>query len=68
MGRDPVAAAVCHRVPVLLLLHPADALQDAAGHLADAGEGRPGWGTNTSSGALEAELPWEQHVDVAQQG
>lgn len=40
VGRDPVAAAVRHRLPVVLLLHPADALQDAAGHLADAGEGR----------------------------
>lgn len=42
VGRDPVAAAVCHRVPVLLLLHPADSLQDAAGHLTDAGEDQPG--------------------------
>lgn len=64
VGRDPVAAAVCHCLPVLLLLHPADTLQDAAGHLTDAGEGQPGWGTNTSSGMLGSELAWEQHVHV----
>lgn len=33
-----MAAAVRHRLPVVLLLHPTDTLQDAAGHLTDAGE------------------------------
>lgn len=62
-----MAAAVCHRVPVLLLLHPADTIQDAAGHLADAGEVQPaGWGTNTLSVMLGAKLPWEQHADAPQ--
>lgn len=64
VGRDPVAAAVCHRLPVVLLLHPADTLQDAAGHLANAGEGGPGEGASTFLAALWAGLPWEQHADV----
>lgn len=57
VGRDPVAAAVRYRLPVVLLLHLADTLQDAAGHLTNAGEGGSGGGVSVFWGALWGQGP-----------
>lgn len=64
VGRDPVAAAVRYRLPVILLLHLADTLQDAAGHLANAGEGGSGGGASVFGVHCGARVPWEHRVDV----
>lgn len=38
VGWNPMAASVRHCLPVILFLHSANTLQDAAGHLTDAGQ------------------------------